>query len=88
MFMLLVFLEVLSGVIFPLNILPQWAYQIVKFTPFPYLVYFPLGVLIGKFSPSEINQILIGSLIWLTIGLLLVKKMWKSGLVIYSASGR
>lgn len=88
MFTLLVFMEILSGAIFPLNILPNWAYIAVQFTPFPYLIYFPIGILVGKFGFTEIVRIFMQSLIWLTIGLFLVKKMWKSGLKTYSAYGK
>lgn len=88
MFIIMVFLEILSGMIFPLNILPHWAYTAVQFTPFPYLIYFPIGILIGKFSQPEIVQILAQTIAWLIISLFLVNKMWQAGLKTYSAYGK
>lgn len=88
MFLFLVFFEILSGTLFPLNVLPSTGFNLLKFTPFPYMVYFPIQILIGKFSVGESFQILLFSLLWLVVGYFFVKKMFKSGLKIYSASGR
>lgn len=88
MFMILVFLEILSGSIFPLNILPSYFYNLVQFTPFPFLVYFPIGIFVGKFSLGESLIILFKSSLWLIFSYTLSRLMWKSGLKVYSASGK
>ena len=88
MFLFLVIFEILSGSIFPLDILPKWSITLLQFTPFPYMVYYPLGILIGKFSSVETLRLIFQSLAWLLISYWLTIKVWKRGLKEYSASGR
>ena len=88
MFIVLVFMEILSGFIFPLDVLPTMAQSALQFTPFPYLIYYPVAILIGKFSIAHSLQFLLQSLIWLFITHFLAQKLWRLGLKVYSASGR
>ncbi len=88
MFVVLVLMEVLAGTIFPLDVLPHWAYNVLQFTPFPYLVYFPIGILVGKFSLSESLRLLLQSAGWIAITWYGAVKIWRLGLKAYSASGR
>ena len=88
MFLFLVFFEILSGTLFPLDVLPSWGLNLLQFTPFPYMVYFPIEILIGKFGVIETMRILLFSLAWLVVSYFWVNKMWKAGLKTYSAAGR
>lgn len=88
MFLILVLLEVLSGAIFPLDILPSRMFNILQFTPFPYLVYFPVAIWIGKLDLMFAIRVLIQSLVWVGILYILVIKLWHRGLKEYSAAGR
>ncbi len=88
MFSFLVLFEVLSGAIFPLDVLPTLGSKLLQFTPFPYMIYYPIAVMVGKLSPAQGLRILLQSLVWLGVGIWLVNKMWKSGLKTYSATGR
>lgn len=47
-FLLIVSAEVLGGAIFPLDVLPAGITQFLQFTPFPYLIYYPIQLLLGK----------------------------------------
>jgi ABC-2 type transport system permease protein len=40
----------LGGVMVPISLFPDWLIQILKFTPFPYLVSFQVRTLIGQMS--------------------------------------
>ena len=84
MFIVLVLMEMLTGLIFPLDLLPHWAFSALQFTPFPYLIYFPLASIIGK--PVAV-RILLQSLIWVGVLYYLLKKVWSRGLKVYSAYG-
>lgn len=88
MFLFLVLYEILSGGIFPLDVLPPVLYRVLQWTPFPYMVYFPLAVLVGKIGLEHALRILLQSVSWLLISFLLVAFQWKKGLKVYSASGR
>lgn len=84
MFMILVVFETLSGLIFPLDVLPHWAFSALQFTPFPYLIYFPLASIIGK---PVAFRIFLQSLVWVAVLYYLLKKVWAKGLKTYSAYG-
>ena len=87
-FLVLVFTETLSGWIFPLDLLPKAAYTAAQFTPFPYLIYFPIKILLGKYSLVKAVQITLQSFVIMAVLLALVKLTWRKGLKIYSADGR
>lgn len=88
MFLILVMLEVLSGAIFPLDVMPSSLFNFLQFTPFPYLVYFPVAIWIGKIDLAFAIRILIQSLAWVGILYVLVIKLWRRGLKEYSAVGK
>ena len=87
MFVFLVLYEVLSGGIFPLDILPSNIFLLLKFTPFPYLVYFPIKIFIGNIALNEIYTFILGSVIWLIILKVVSNKLWNKGLKVYSSAG-
>ena len=88
MFFILVLMEMLSGVIFPLDVLPKGIKFLIDLTPFPYLVYYPIGIYVGRFTGPEVFSILLRTLVWIAVSYFLVKKVWKAGLKIYSSAGR
>lgn len=88
MFIFLVLYELLSGGIFPLDVLPNTLLKALEFTPFPYLVYYPIVIAVGKVDLVTSFSIVVKGLFWIAGLSLLVKKMWHRGLKIYSVSGR
>lgn len=88
MFIILVFMETLSGVIFPLDVLSPQVQSLLRLTPFPYLIYYPITIFVGKTSISQAAYILIQSLVWLAISWASVLYIWRKGLKVYSAAGR
>ncbi|KKU55261.1 hypothetical protein A3H89_04845 [Candidatus Amesbacteria bacterium RIFCSPLOWO2_02_FULL_48_11] len=59
----------LGGVVLPYSFFPLWATSLLKYSPFPYMLTWPVRVLRGQFSSSEIPI----SLFWLAlIGLAVV----------------
>lgn len=87
-FVVLVILEVTSGQLFPLDILPPVGKLVFQLTPFPYLIYYPIAILIGKISGFAAFKILVQSFIWMIILYLLSQFIWKKGLKVYAAEGR
>lgn len=88
MFLVLVCMEILSGIIFPLDVLPQAWQTVFNFTPFPYLIYHPLSILIGRYDIFTSLVLLGQSAVWLAITYLLVRLVWSAGLRVYSSIGR
>lgn len=87
-FVLIVLVDILSGSFFPLNILPNSINLLLQFTPFPYLIYYPVAIFVGKITGWEMIRILTQSLLWLGIMWLFTKFLWQKGLRVYSSEGR
>ena len=79
--------EFLSGAVFPLDIFPRVFQNVIYMLPFPYFVFFPLQIYLGKFSYEMVlNGLLIGGG-WLIILYFTICYIWSKGLKKYSAEG-
>lgn len=87
-FFLFILLQSVAGVIFPLDVFPQWLQQLVAWTPFSYLVYFPTQVFLSRLDPSSITKGIGILTVWILIFLQIVNRVWKKGLHVYSSEGR
>lgn len=85
---MVVITEFLSGSIFPLDIFPFVWQKIFYFTPFPYLIFFPLQVFLGKIPTVQIFQGIGVSIIWCVVLTYALKSLWQKGLRVYSSEGR
>ncbi len=75
----------LSGMVAPLNVFPEAIAQVVLWTPFPYLIYFPVAILLGlDIQLLQGFGILLG---WLIAFWLMNRFLWKRGLKRYSGMG-
>jgi ABC-2 type transport system permease protein len=86
-FAFVLFLEFSAGAFFPLNVLPVPFVNFLKLTPFPYLVFFPINIYLGKVNFSDLVFGFSISALWLAILFLTAKVVWKRGLKIYEAAG-
>jgi len=80
--------DFLSGGVFPLDILPLAFQKVLYSSPFPYLLFFPLQVYLGKIAGLEIIRGLATAFTWVFILFMTVKFIWAKGLRRYSAEGR
>jgi ABC-2 type transport system permease protein len=87
-FLVLVFMEMTSGMIFPIDLLPKLGQVIIQFTPFPYLIFYPVSIFLGKFQGWDLIRILVQTVIWLLILLKLTQILWAKGLRTYASEGR
>jgi ABC-2 type transport system permease protein len=76
-----------SGHLFPLDILPAWLAQLLKFTPYPYLCWFPVSVYLGRVTGAELGQGLAIQAAWVVLGYGLARHVWSRGIRKYSAVG-
>jgi len=82
-----IFLELFSGALFPIDILPGGLKNVLFWTPFPYLVYFPLKVWLGQANRGEITRIILVCAAWTILFLWLAKRLWDKGYKEYGAYG-
>ena len=83
-----VIVEFLSGALFPLDILPQAIQNILNFLPFPYLIFFPLQVYLGKITGVVLLKGMFISIFWAIALWYVMQGIWKKGLKVYQAHGR
>jgi ABC-2 type transport system permease protein len=79
---------VLSGIIAPIAMFPQGVQDVLRWTPFPYMLNFPVEILTGRaFTP---DQLLFGFAVqfaWVIVLALAVTGVWKLAIRSYSAVG-
>ncbi len=75
----------LSGLIAPLDVYPAGVRSFAELTPFPYLIYYPAQLLIGKGVPLVRGALVLFA--WGVGAYLLYRYLWKKGLRQYSAMG-
>lgn len=80
--------EFLSGALFPLDILPSIVQNVLNLTPFPYLIFFPLQVYLGKITGFAMVRGILISALWGVALWFLMNTIWKRGLKVYQAHGR
>jgi ABC-2 type transport system permease protein len=79
---------VLGGQMFPLDLLPTWAYTLAKFLPFYYQMYFPAAIFTGRLSdPAAIAQGFLIQILWVIVLLALNHGLWVRGLRRHTAVG-
>ena len=80
-------ISILSGAIFPLNYINNSIFDILKYLPFSYLVWFPTQIYLNKISPELIYYNLLICIIWIMVLLFTVYKIWITGIRKYAAFG-
>jgi ABC-2 type transport system permease protein len=75
----------LSGAVLPLELYPQWFVEILNYTPFPYLSYYPIKVFTGEVTLFTIGPIIIIS--WMILFTMINKFIWNRGMRLYTAAG-
>ena len=86
-FILFAFEYIASGHLFPLDILPQGLQQVLSVTPFPYQLYFPVSIYMGKATGPDLVRGLCLQLFWVAAAYGCARWLWSRGIRKYSAVG-
>jgi ABC-2 type transport system permease protein len=86
-FVLFAFEYIAGGHLFPLDILPPVLQRVLEFTPFPYLLYYPVSVYLGRVQGGEMWQGLAFQAAWVLATYCLARFVWNRGIKKYSAVG-
>src|SRR6185295_2295296 len=86
-FIVFAFEYIASGHLFPLDILPAAVERVLYFTPFPYQLYFPVSIYMGKATGRELAQGLAIQCFWVMATYLLARFAWNRGIRKYAAVG-
>jgi ABC-2 type transport system permease protein len=86
-FILYAFEYLASGHLFPLDILPPRLEQALYFTPFPYQLYFPVSIYMGKTTGASLASGLLIQALWVLAAYGMARFAWRRGIKKYSAVG-
>lgn len=86
-FILFAFEYVAGGHLFPIDILPPGLAYVLKFTPFPYQLFFPVSVYLGRVEGTELWQGFAIQAFWTVFFLLFARWVWSRGIKKYTAVG-
>ncbi|MBK24877.1 MAG: hypothetical protein CME70_12835 [Halobacteriovorax sp.] len=75
----------LSGYIFPLELYPEWLVSGLKFTPFPYMSYFPAKIFMGVETNFMMGYAVLA--FWMAVFAFVNHLIWKKGMRLYTAAG-
>src|SRR5207247_2534321 len=78
-FILFAFEYIAGGHLFPLDILPPLLTQALYFTPFPYQLFFPVNVYLGRTTGAALHYGLIVQGCWVVATYLLARFVWSRG---------
>jgi ABC-2 type transport system permease protein len=77
----------LSGQMFPVAMLPEWAQGLVRTTPFYYTTALPTEILVGRTAGAAAVNGLLGQLAWILGSLVLYGFLFRAGMRRYTAVG-
>jgi viologen exporter family transport system permease protein len=75
----------LSGMIAPLDVYPEAVRRLTELTPFPYLIYYPVNILLGRGAPF--GRALAVLAVWGGLAWVVQRHLWRRGLDRYSSMG-
>jgi ABC-2 type transport system permease protein len=76
-----------GGVLFPLDLLPVGVRGAIGLTPFPYIVGFPVSVLVREVPRDELMASLAMQALWIAVFVLSHRLLWRAGLRRFGAVG-
>ena len=76
-----------SGHLFPLDILPPALAGVLDYTPFPYLLFFPVSIWLGGVSGDALRIGVLVQVLWVVAAYALARLVWNRGVRQYSAVG-
>jgi ABC-2 type transport system permease protein len=86
-FIVFAFEYIAGGHLFPLDILPPAVSAALNFTPFPYQLFFPVSLYLGRVTGVAIWQGLGIQIFWVLFFYLVARWTWRRGIRHYTAFG-
>lgn len=80
-------LTLLSGMVAPLALMPEWIRIIGDVLPYRWMIAFPVELLLGRLSVAEAISGFTAQIAWLLIALTILKLTWQRASKRYSAVG-
>ena len=81
------FLEFSSGAYFPMDILGAGLFAAFATLPFFYLLFFPIGVYLGRYTGWQAAGGIAMQVVWIGIGIHVARFVWARGLMRFTGEG-
>jgi len=78
---------VLTGIIAPLAMFPQAAQDVLRWTPFPYMLNFSVDIAMGRLTPEGMLLGFVVQWAWVAVVIAAMRAMWRIAIRSYSAVG-
>ena len=86
-FILFAFEYIAGGHLFPVDILPGWLSQLLSYTPFPYQLFFPVSIYLGRARGTALWSGLLIQAFWVIAFYCAARFVWRRGIRKYTAVG-
>ncbi len=86
-FIIFAFEYIAGGHLFPVDILPPTLAKILFLTPFPYQLFFPVSIYVGKVTGAALYHGLLIQAAWVVAAFVVAQFVWRRGIRRYSAVG-
>jgi len=86
-FILFAFEYIAGGHLFPIDILPRGLAAVLEYTPFPYQLFFPVSVYLGRVQGDKLWTGFAIQLFWTAFFCLFARWVWSRGIRKYTAVG-
>lgn len=80
-------LTLFGGVLAPLALYPAWMQSILEWSPFPYIINFPIRVMMGELTSEQVVNGLVFQVVLVVSLSLLAHLVWAKGVKRYSVFG-
>lgn len=77
----------LSGQLFPIQLLPEWAASIAKFMPFYYTTAMPTELIVGRITPEQAHPLIVAQIGFIVVQIIVARMLWRWGLKFYTGVG-
>lgn len=74
-----------SGAFIPLDLFPDLFAKVLLWTPFPYLTYIPVKIIMGE--SLDVGHSLLVLFLWVLVLLVFSQWLWRKGLKLYTGAG-
>ena len=81
------FVMILTGSLAPLDWMPGVVQSIAAWSPFPWMVSFPVELLLGRLTPDEAFHGFTMQAVWVAVGFGVIQLVWRRAAARYSAVG-
>jgi ABC-2 type transport system permease protein len=75
----------LSGRLVPMSLMPDWVQRLADVLPFRWTFGFPIEAIVGNLSNDQLLRGLAAQLLWIIVGSILVRVVWRFAIRRYSA---